>query len=302
MKTDLFNKSALDNLETPEQLDQQVKIMGTSSWILFAAILVATIAATIWAFIGTVSSGIDYEGVIFNNEDVAIHNTGISGIIQDVLVNEGDAVKEGDILAVIANEEQRVKIAALEEEKKQYKEGSKKYFNIQQKIEHCIGQQLVRSSTDGIVQRMELLGKAVEAGEMIALVVPESMYGYKEVVIYVPREEVGSLEIGMTVQITPSYVTREEYGYMEGVIADISNHLVTENAIIRHMGTMDYVEDILPEGSCVEVTIQLGISETSANSYVWSNPKGEELKIASGDKCRVHIVKSVYRPYELLLN
>ena len=202
MKTDLFNKSALDNLETPEQLDQQVKIMGTSSWILFAAILVATIAATIWAFIGTVSSGIDYEGVIFNNEDVAIHNTGISGIIQDVLVNEGDAVKEGDILAVIANEEQRVKIAALEEEKKQYKEGSKKYFNIQQKIEHCIGQQLVRSSTDGIVQRMELLGKAVEAGEMIALVVPESMYGYKEVVIYVPREEVGSLEIGMTVQIT----------------------------------------------------------------------------------------------------
>ena len=112
MKTDLFNKSALDNLATPEQLDQQVKIMGTSSWILFAAILIGVIAAGIWSFIGTISSGIDYEGVIFNNEDVAIHNTRISGIIQDVLVDEGDVVSEGDILAVIANEEQREKIVA----------------------------------------------------------------------------------------------------------------------------------------------------------------------------------------------
>lgn len=302
MKTDLFNKSALDNLETPEQLDQQVRIMGTSSWIIFAAILVVAIAATIWAFIGTISSGTDYEGVIFNNEDVAIYNAKISGIIQDVLVNEGETVKEGDILAVIANEEHRMQIETLEEEKKQYQEGTKEYFQIQQEIEHCVGEQLVRSSTDGIVQRMELLGQAVEAGEMIALVVPESLYSYQEVIIYVPREEVSTLEVGMAVQITPSYVTREEYGYMEGVIADISNHLVTENAIIRHMGTMDYVEDILPEGSCVEVTIQLGISETSGNSYLWSNPKGETLKISSGDKCRVHIVKSVYRPYELLLN
>ena len=94
---------------------------------------------------------------------------------------------------------------------------------------------------------------------------------------------------------------REEYGYVEGVISHIDENIVTENHITKHMGTMDYVEELLPSKNCVEVTIQLSVRENGQGGYVWSNPKGEALSIKSGDRCKVRIIKQEYHPYELII-
>ena len=103
----------------------------------------------------------------------------------------------------------------------------------------------------------------------------------------------------MEAQITPSYAMREEVGYMEGVISDISESIVTENHVLKHMGTMDYVEGLMESANCVEVTIQLRVGQETGE-YIWSNPKGEGLSIKSGDPCHVRIQKQEYHPYELL--
>lgn len=292
----------MEQLSTPEQLDQQVKIMRPRIWVLFAAVLVGVAAAITWAVIGTISSGVNYDGVIFDNENVESLNCTISGTIQDVLVDEGDSVSKGDILAVISNAELINKIAELGIRQKEYPKGSKKYKKLKDEIDQYVESSLIRSDVDGIVQRVELAGKAVTNGDVVATIVPQNAYSYKEVLVYVPAEEAGALRTGMKAQITPSYVTREEYGYMEGIIMGVSRTLVTENNIIKRMGTTDYVDDILADTDCVEVTIQLGIDEESQNSYKWSNSKGEELSINSGDRCQVYILKSEYRPYELLFN
>lgn len=301
MKKELFNRAALERLADTEGLDEPVKLMSLPMWILFAAVLLGAAAAVLWMTVGTVSSGVDYEGIIFDNEDVALLNTEIDGVIQDVLVKEGDRVSNGDILAVISNEEHMGEIDRLGREQDTYGEGTQEYQELEEEINRRVGQSLIRSTTDGIVQRAELPGTSVEAGALIASVIPSSPYGYQEILLYIPKEEANTLEIGMEAQVTPAYAAREEYGYMTGVVAGISENLVTENGIIRHMGTLEYVEDILPETGCVEVKIHLGISEGDENSYIWSNPRGEGLSVKSGDKCRVHIVKSEYRPYELLL-
>ena len=136
---------------------------------------------------------------------------------------------------------------------------------------------MLRSTSDGVVQKILLNGQAVDAGDVVASIVPQDDYSYQEVYIYVPREQIGARAVGMEAQITPSYVTREEYGYVEGIISN------------------------LPSQNCVEVTIQLSVKETGDGGYVWSNTKGEALNMKSGDRCRIRIIRQEYHPYELIL-
>jgi multidrug efflux pump subunit AcrA (membrane-fusion protein) len=301
MKAGLFNQEAVDSWSTPEQLDQQVKVISPGVWILFITVLVGVVTVMVWACIGTISSGQDYEGVIFDHSNVTSIRTEIAGTLQDVLVEEGDTISEGDIIAVIENEQITDLIAQAREQEKKYKKTSAKYQELEQTIAAYTGQTVLRSDVDGTVQKLELAGEAVQAGDEVANIVPDSAYSYNEVYIYVPKEEAGSLQVGMEAQITPAYVSREEYGYMEGIVSQISDNIVTDNSILKHMGTLDYVENLLPSHNCVAVTIQLRVDTEGDGQYVWSNSKGEGLEIKSGDQCDIRILKQEYHPYELLL-
>ena len=115
MNNELFNQEAIQELSSPEQLDKQVKLIGNGTWAIFAAILVGTAAVILWLFVGNVSSGEEYAGVIFDHNNVLRLNADVDGIIQDTLVKEGDVVAEGDIIAVLSNEELTAKIAQLNE-------------------------------------------------------------------------------------------------------------------------------------------------------------------------------------------
>ena len=286
MKQGLFQEKAMQQLAAPEQLDQRVRIIPSGAWILFAAVLTGIAAAVMWAFFGTVSSGADYHGVIFDYNDVISLRAQIGGVLGDVLVEEGDTVSRGDVIAVIYNEAAKT---------------SQRYRDLEEKIRGQRGEYMLRSTSDGVVQKILLNGQAVDAGDVVASIVPQDDYSYQEVYIYVPREQIGALAVGMEAQITPSYVTREEYGYVEGIISNIDENIVTENHIVKHMGTLDYVEEILPSQNCVEVTIQLSVKETGDGGYVWSNTKGEALNMKSGDRCRIRIIRQEYHPYELIL-
>ena len=301
MKQGLFQEKAVESLSAPEQLDQRIKMISPGAWIIFAAIVTGVTAAFLWLFLGTVSSGVDYDGVVFDYNDVLSIRAQQNGLLEDVLVEEGDSVSKGDIIAGIYNEETIEKISILRKKQRKFSKKSKKYKKYEEKINNYRAEYMLRSTSDGTVQTIQLSGQSINKGEVIAVIVPRREYSYQEVYIYVPKDEVGALEVGMEAQITPSYVTREEYGYVEGVISDIDENIVTNNHIIKRMGTTDYVDELIESKNCVEVTIQLNINETGNGGYVWSNPKGESLSIKSGDSCTVRIIKQEYHPYELLI-
>ena len=81
MKQGLFQEKAMQQLAAPEQLDQRVRIIPSGAWILFAAVLTGIAAAVMWAFFGTVSSGADYHGVIFDYNDVISLRAQTGGVL-----------------------------------------------------------------------------------------------------------------------------------------------------------------------------------------------------------------------------
>jgi HlyD family secretion protein len=159
---------------------------------------------------------------------------------------------------------------------------------------------MIKSSSSGYVQSVKAMGTALSAGDKIAAVMSDS--GYNEVVAYVPMQTANSLSLGLTAQISPTYAAREEYGYMTGVITSISNTPVSEENILAKMGTLSYVDGILPDGSYVEVRIRLDLDDSSANSYKWSNSKGENLPVELGTQCSIVIITNEYYPIELLVS
>jgi hypothetical protein len=158
---------------------------------------------------------------------------------------------------------------------------------------------MVKSNNSGYIQSVKSAGMALNAGDSVAMVISDQ--GYEEVIAYVPLQIVNHLRTGMTAQISPTYADREEYGYMTGVITNISDTPVSEEGIINMMGTLSYVADILPQESCVEVRIRLNLDDDSKNKYKWSNDKGEIIRVGLGTQCEIIVVTDEYHPIRLLL-
>lgn len=301
---ELFRKTALDSMSTPEQLDKQVKIMRPSVWVIFIALVTALFTFIIWSFTYHITNGVNLSGVVFTNNNIISNTAERNCIVTDVLVNEGDYVEIGDIIAVVSNTELLEKIEGSRYELSLLDEKSKKYALLFGQIEKLtdtyVASTVIKSSASGYVQSVRSTGTALESGDTISAIMTDS--GYNEVTAYVPMQTARSLELGMIAQVSPSYAAREEYGYMTGVITSISDTPVSEESILARMGTLSYVEGILPEGSYVEVRIRLDLDENSANSYKWSNSKGETLSVELGTQCSIIVVISEYLPIQMLIN
>ena len=162
MKQGIFQEKAVESLSTPEQLDQRIKIIPSGGWIMFAAIVTGVAAALLWAFFGTVSSGANYQGVVFDYNDVLSVRAQQDGLLRDVLVEEGDQVARGDIIAVINNEESLWRISDLRNRQKNVSKGSAEYEKIEEKVRNYQAGYMLRSTVDGVVQKILLSGQAVE--------------------------------------------------------------------------------------------------------------------------------------------
>jgi len=58
MPNPIFRQSALQNLSSPEQLDQLIKITRLRSWIVLVAIGLILVATGLWSFFGTLSTSL----------------------------------------------------------------------------------------------------------------------------------------------------------------------------------------------------------------------------------------------------
>jgi multidrug resistance efflux pump len=304
---DLFRKNALDTMSTPEQLDKQVKIMPPSMWIIYIAFVAALVTFIIWCFTYKISNGVSINGVVFTSNNIISNSADRECMVTDVLVKEGDHVDFGSLLAVVSNdsalekiENYRTELAKLDENDSEYKIV---YSKLNNAIENYTATTMIKANHSGYVQSVQAVGTALTAGDKVASIMPDN--SYNEVVAFVPTQTATNLSLGMEAQISPSYAAREEYGYMYGHVTSISDTPCSEDNIIAKMGTLSYVDGILPDSSYVEVRIRLEINsnrDDSENTYKWSNSKGEQLPVKLGTQCSIVVVTSEYYPIDLLIS
>lgn len=305
MKTNIFSKTALDSIATPEQLDQQVKIMKPVTWLILCAVSLGFVTLAVWSIKGNITSGTSLKGIIYPNSDVLLVSANTSGIIKDLLVDDGEYVEVGDIIATVQNQNELDKIKDMNIKLSMYEMTSPEYkeyeIAVQDAKQKYIADSVIESSYSGYIQTVKKGNTIINEGDSIATIIPNDKAStYNEVIVYVSKQIAISLSCGLEAEISPEYAPREKYGYMKGIVTSISTVPVTEDSIIKHMGTLSYVSNIMPEANSVEVRIKLNLSEDSSDSYQWSNPKGEKLSIEIGTVCDIFIVTKEQKPINLL--
>jgi HlyD family secretion protein len=105
----LFRKSAIERLSTPEQLDRLIEVATPRGWLSLWAICGLLAAVVVWSLVGTLPTTITGKAILLPPRGVdEVYATG-AGFVTEVLVREGDLVQAGQVVARIEEKSQTEK-------------------------------------------------------------------------------------------------------------------------------------------------------------------------------------------------
>jgi HlyD family secretion protein len=119
----IFRKVALERLSNPEQLDQLMQVTSPRGWLALWAMVAVAAGALAWGVFGAIPTEALGEGILIRRGGVSDLVATGSGQVEQLLVNVGDEVAKGQVVARVRQEgitrqiaETKARIAALDTE------------------------------------------------------------------------------------------------------------------------------------------------------------------------------------------
>lgn len=122
-----------------------------------------------------------------------------------------------------------------------------------------------------------------------------------EAVLYLPAAEGKKVTPGMQVEITPSTVKREEFGFIVGRVRSTSGFLASEEGIRRLLPNKALVEKLTKEGVSVEVMVDLETDAATPTHYRWSSGQGPSGELQTGTLCTAYVRVREQPPITLVI-
>jgi HlyD family secretion protein len=100
----IFRQVALERLSSPEQLDQLVQVTRPGGWIALGAFGLLLLSTVAWGAFGTIPTVASGEGMLLRRGGVSELETLTSGQVEDLLVEPGDPLHKGQVVARVRQE------------------------------------------------------------------------------------------------------------------------------------------------------------------------------------------------------
>ena len=172
------------------------------------------------------------------------------------------------------------------------------------RLEGDLGQQgEVTSAYSGrVLEVMAEQGGLVERGQPVLTV---SLAGRAvknlEAVVYVPSVHGKKIRPGMDIQIAPSTVRQEEYGYLLGRVTYVSDFPATPQGMQRVLKNSTLVSALAGKDAPYEVHADLIPDAASPSQFRWSSSQGPPVRIQSGTLGTANIVVTRRRPILMVI-
>ena len=403
----LFRQDVMDRLNSPERLDELLRITSPRGWIALLSLALVILTALAWGIYGTISTKVDGSGIFIDPEGVHPVISLGSGRLSSIRVKVGAIVEVGQLVATMTNpdvqkqlDNQKIILSVLEKEYAQEKnlmekesESKRRVLGAQRdnitssiKIQdskakwlkdrlsayedlfsegYVLKQNVVQTRLDldntmleseklqnelgnnhlqevelqeSLQQRIfkqkfdieqakgkvELLERQLEEstqvfspikGTVISLeAMEESMIQTGMTILNVEPLEPGlkvfmsvsamkgkKIQPGMTAEITPTTVKREEYGYIFGTVIDISEFPITADSLLRLFNNRSFVEDAIRLGPLTSVNIEPVKDTTTRSGFKWSSQKGAKVLVTVGTLCSGEVVVKLQSPISLVI-
>lgn len=268
MKNQLFRKTALDGIASPERVDEYIRVSSVSTFVILGGLFLFMCAVVAWGIWGHVSENVRIQGVVFPFDGSSSVTLPKDGVVRDLYVKRGDFVKEGDRLALVSIDRQ---------------------FS------------LLTSRREGVVLSAKEQSSGFTAYEpIVSLFHQDSARRGREVIAFTTFENLRKLKAGMSVQVSPSDLPREKYGYMEGRIVGIDTYPISKQEALRTLKVESFANDIFPEKATFAVRILLEEDPARPGRILWSHAKQEDVRINTGTFCSIQIITKRQPVYKKL--
>ncbi len=271
MDKPIFRQAALERLSSPEQLDQLVRVTQPMGWLALLALSLVILSALVWGILGRLPVQVAGSGILISKGGIHDLVSPASGQVVDLYGQAGDRIEAGQVVATIA----------------------------QQNLEPTP----VRSPYTGRIVELKVdNGSQVERGTLLLSVEGLEPGGRVdlEAVIYVAAAEGKKIRPGMEVQVSPSTVRREEYGFMLGQVASVGQFPATAQGMLRVLGNPELVKT-WGANAPIEVHVTLLADAKNTSGYAWSSRAGPPTRVESGTLCNAWITLDQRRPLSLVL-
>ena len=106
----------------------------------------------------------------------------------------------------------------------------------------------------------------------------------------------------MPVQVSPTDLPREKYGYMKGKITDIARYPLSKKEALDFLKVESFVNDIFPANEPATFIVRILLDEETGKSgqILWSHARQEKIKISTGTFCDIQITTKRMPVYQKL--
>jgi HlyD family secretion protein len=122
-----------------------------------------------------------------------------------------------------------------------------------------------------------------------------------EAVVYIPSLYGKKVKPGMEIQISPSTVKKEEYGFLLGRVTYVSDFPATPEGMRRTLKNEQLVGTLAGHDAPFEVHADLLPNPDNVSSYRWSSSSGPPIRIQSGTLVGAGIVVERRRPVTMVI-
>ena len=96
----IYRKTALDKISSPEQLDKTLKITSPLSWLVLIGVTLIVVVGVIWSFTGSMAETITLEGVLVEPNGVCSVFAKESGKLMEIIPDINDVVHLGQAVMI----------------------------------------------------------------------------------------------------------------------------------------------------------------------------------------------------------
>ncbi len=268
---ELYRKSALEKMSSPEQLDVPLKVTSPLSWLALLGATILVTATVYWSIAGRLPITVTANGIVVSPSNTNSVYTDWSGTVTEVFRQVGEKIWVNDPI---------LKIDTV---------NGRSYTVLSDQVGYI--SEIITPENSQVKQNSEVVRISPEVGS-----------AEQVVVCYVPLADVKKIDTGMDTFVYLSAADSQRYGHMVGRVINIDSKPTSISSQSYVVGSDNNMASVFSSnnGAVAAVTCELLPDKSSGNGFYWSNEKGTALSVSSGSLCQVRIITKEIRPIEKL--
>ena len=267
----VYRKSALEKLSSPEQIDKALVIVSPMSWLALLAATVIVVGTVLWAWFGTIPVTVTAKGIIASPVSTNAIYMPESGRVQSVgYVYKGMNLNLQDVVLTYTTGTGEVKTLLADQ------------VGTVDSISVKAGEDIVKQ------------------GDEVLRINP-NVTGSQVVVCYLSLADSKKISRGMEANITLASADSQTYGHMYGRVVNVDSYVSSTNGISFVLGSNNEMASTFRKdfSDLTAVTLELlpaSPDDPTRSGYWWSNEKGKQLEVMNSSIVTAKIITEEVHP------